>query len=278
VEIRGLERDEFLTAGFASLEEQREIEREDRFPIGNVAESFPAAIVMQLVEEEELSLEQAVAEIAPGLGDERVTIRDLLAGRDTLLMAALIEEVTRRSYEEELRDRVLDPLGLEGTTMATGVLPDPHFDGYSYAGDRPSQRPRKVPDAPIDPGAIADPGPTVSTVGDLGTFFEALLAGSLVGRKQVEEMMEPTRGAGNPGGPGRSRTGHGIFGWELSCGEIWGHAGSRPGYRTLGAASPDGEVSVAFVVNATNVPGETEEAILRAQELAICRALGEDAG
>ncbi len=59
------------------------------------------------------------------------------------------------------------------------------------------------------------------------------------------------------------------------CGEIWGHTGSWPGFRTLGAASGDGDSAVAMVVNATNTSAEAEEAILHAQELAACRALGE---
>lgn len=88
-------------------------------------------------------------------------------------------------------------------------------------------------------------------------------------------MMDTVPGSGSPPGPGTNNAGLGIFGWELPCGEIWGHTGSWPGFRTLGAASDDGDSALAMVVNATNTSDEAEEAILRAQELAACRALGE---
>jgi hypothetical protein len=71
--------------------------------------------------------------------------------------------------------------------------------------------------------------------------------------------------------------GAGIFRWEVSCGDIWGHTGSFPAYRTLGAAAEDGSSAIGMTVNATELPDQAEEAVLDAQALAACRALDEPA-
>ena len=331
VRIKSPDRDELLTAGVASLDPSRAISEGEHSRIASVTKSFTAAITMQLVEEGDLSLDDSVEALTPGLlaAGRRITIRDLLAhtsgvpdyvkseafgeqvssgasltpegvlelvateplefapgteygysDSDNIALGLIIEELTGRSYEDELDARIIDPLGLEQTTLATepGVIPDPHFVGYQFDPEAPAEPPEDVTDVPIDPNGAWASGALISTPDDVATFFEGLLAGRLVGLEQVEQMMETTPGGGSPPGPGRNRAGLGIFGWEVSCGEVWGHTGSFPGFRTLGAASADGKSAIAVFVNATEVPAELDEAILDAEELAICRALGEEAG
>ena len=80
LEIQGPEASEFLTAGSASLEDERPLLPEDRFRIASVTKAFTAAVVMELVEEGALSLDETVEQLAPGLlaeGDS-ITVRHLL--------------------------------------------------------------------------------------------------------------------------------------------------------------------------------------------------------
>ncbi len=193
---------------------------------------------------------------------------------DNIALGLIIEEVTGNSFEQELRSRMLEPLELDETTLATSLeFPNPHAQGYQYSEDG-SGEPENVTDIPLDPNGAWASGALISTPGDVSRFFGALLGGDLVPDEQLEDMMATVPGAGDPPGPGTNNAGLGIFGWEISCGEIWGHTGSWPGFRTLGAASDDGDSAVAMVVNATETSDQAEEAILRAQELAACRALG----
>ena len=124
--------------------------------------------------------------------------------------------------------------------------------------------------------------PTIVAVIELALVFTLFGDGLVVERElpadQLEEMMETTPGAGSPAGPGTNNAGLGIFKWAVPCGEIWGHTGSFPGYRTLGAATEDGSGAIGMTVNATGLPEEAEQAVLRVQELATCRALGEPVG
>ena len=194
---------------------------------------------------------------------------------DNIALGLIIEQVTGNSFEEELQARILEPLGLDETTLATSLeFPKPHAQGYQY-DDQGSGSPENVTDAPIDPNGAWASGALISTPADVSTFFAALLGGDLVPEDELREMMKTVPGAGSPPGPGTNNAGLGLFGWEISCGEIWGHTGSWPGYRTLGAASDSGEGAIGMVVNATNLPKEAEDAVLSAQELAACRALGE---
>ena len=113
----------------------------DRFDIGSTGKTFVATVVLQLVEEGRLSLDDSVERWLPGKidGGRRVLIRNLLnhtsgltvtpSGRITVinppgtvygysntdfgLLEAIVAEVTGRRPGQEVRDRIVDPLGLE---------------------------------------------------------------------------------------------------------------------------------------------------------------------
>ncbi len=198
---------------------------------------------------------------------------------DNIVLGLMIEAVTGNSFEDELNTRILEPLALDDTSLATTFdFPEPHAQGYQYDPESDSAVPEDVTDVPIDPNGAWASGALISTPADVATFFGALLGGELVPADQLEEMMKTTPGAGSPAGPGTNNAGLGIFKWAVPCGEIWGHTGSFPGYRTLGAATEDGSGAIGMTVNATGLPEEAEQAVLRVQELATCRALGEPVG
>jgi len=47
-----------------------------------------------------------------------------------------------------------------------------------------------------------------------------------------------------------------------------------PGHQAFGAATPDGCGALAMMANATEISEQANEALVYAQELAACRALG----
>jgi D-alanyl-D-alanine carboxypeptidase len=87
-------------------------------------------------------------------------------------------------------------------------------------------------------------------------------------------MKKTVAGEGRPPGPGIKHGGLGIFSYELPCGVVWGHTGQFPGYQAFGAAAPDGRAALAMMVNATDISKQADEAMVHAQQLAACRALG----
>ena len=326
LEIQSSEGSEFLTAGSASLEDERPLTPEDSFRIASVTKALTAAVVMELVEEGALSLDDTVEQWTPGLlaeGDS-ITVRHLLghtsgladytkdenfieafvAGEDmtpqrvvsfvsseplafepgttyeysdtdNIVLGIIVEAATGRSYEQELSSRVLYPMELRSTVLPNSPeMPEPHADGYQYDPESEgAEEPENLTIA-FDPSAAGASGALVSTPSDLSRFFGGLLSGELIGEDTLEQMKETLAGEGSPSGPGTKRAGLGIFSYELPCGEVWGHTGQFPGYQAFGAATPDGSGALAIMANATQISEEANEALVYAQELAVCRALG----
>jgi D-alanyl-D-alanine carboxypeptidase len=126
----------------------------------------------------------------------------------------------------------------------------------------------------LDPCATWASGALVSTPSNLSRFFGDLLSGQRIGEDELEQIKEAVEGEGSPPGPGTKWAGLVIFGYELPCGSVWGHTGSFPGYQTFGAATQDGSGALAMMATATDVSEQANEALVEAQELAACRALG----
>lgn len=87
-----------VVSGVADTESGRPMRGDDRFRIGSLTKPYVATVVMQLAEEDVLSLDDSVEKWAPGLlpNGEEIAVRDLLGHRSGL-------------YEYEEDPRVLKP-------------------------------------------------------------------------------------------------------------------------------------------------------------------------
>ncbi|GAA3473332.1 serine hydrolase domain-containing protein [Nonomuraea roseola] len=163
----------------------------------------------------------------------------------------LIEKVTGRSYTEEMKRRILRPLGLKGTVVPGDKtqLPGPHAHGYYRAQDG-----RVADISRQNLSLLAGAGDLISTTQDLHTFFSALNGGKLLPAELLAEMRKPHPKMGY---------GLGLFVQDLgpNCGSVYQHNGSPPhGYGTLMYSSPDGKktltASVTWVDSATRGPAK----------------------
>jgi D-alanyl-D-alanine carboxypeptidase len=176
-----------------------------------------------------------------------------------IILGMVIEKVTGRPWDTEVRDRILRPLGLRHTYWPglAASLPAPHAEGYlSFAEDG-------LVDVTVarDAYAASSAGGLVSTSADLSRFFTALVGGRLLRRAELAEMERtvPVTGTLARLWPG-ARDGLGIFSRPLSCGGIyWTHAGDMPGYMTRNGFSTDGRRGV--VVSMSSEPTESFESI-----------------
>lgn len=124
---------------------------------------------------------------------------------DNIVLGMIVEAATGRSYEEELRSLVLEPMELQATVLPEGsAMPEPHAQGYQYElGSEGGGEPEDVTTA-LDPSAAGASGALVSTPVDLSRFFGGLLGGELVGEDTLEQMKETLAGEGSPPVPGRN--------------------------------------------------------------------------
>ncbi|NBM14265.1 serine hydrolase [Streptomyces sp. GC420] len=191
---------------------------------------------------------------APGARHSFSTTNDVLA-------ALIVEKVGGRSYEDEVRDRIIGPLGLKATSHpGNGVrLPRPSSRGYSRLF--PSQ-PDRIDDVTEVNGSQGwGSGDIISSAADLNRFYGALMRGRLLPPRQLKEMKTTVD---NPDFPGASY-GLGIERFELGCGTtLWYHDGGMAGWLTLAATTEDGRHQLTLDYNA-NWGAETILPIVNAE-------------
>ncbi|MDQ2587944.1 serine hydrolase domain-containing protein [Saccharothrix yanglingensis] len=156
-----------------------------------------------------------------------------------VLARLLIEQVAGRPYAEEMRRRILRPLGLRGTVTpgASPEIPGPHARGYHRYEDGGQWKTVDV--TRQNPSWISSAGDMISTTKDLHTFFSALQSGKLLPAPLLAEMRTP-----HPGSEGFfGRYGLGLYVQDTGpdcVGTLLNHNGSVNGYAALMYSTPDG--------------------------------------
>ncbi|HZM74220.1 MAG TPA: serine hydrolase domain-containing protein [Candidatus Limnocylindrales bacterium] len=161
-----------------------------------------------------------------------------------VIVGMIIEQVTGRSWGDEVTERIIRPLRLRETVVPQGPqLPEPHAVGYYWDGETG----QFLDVTMMDPSWAAASGSMISTVHDLGVFWRAVGRGRLLPPEQVKQMRT-TVPMNDPERP-TAAYGLGIGSVELSCGGLyWSHHGGLPGYSTRNAVSDDGRASVVISV------------------------------
>ncbi|MFE0046744.1 serine hydrolase domain-containing protein [Streptomyces albireticuli] len=160
-----------------------------------------------------------------------------------VLAGMILEKAGGRPYEDEVRDRIIRPLGLKNTSNpGNGIhLPRPSGRGYSKLFRPESDRIDDVTEMNGSQGR-AD-GDIISTAGDLNRFYSALLRGRLLPPKQLKAMRTVPATSSKPYGLGLQR-------FATSCGaEVWGHGGGMVGWLSMAVTSADGRHQLAFNFN-----------------------------
>ncbi|WP_053227254.1 serine hydrolase domain-containing protein [Solirubrobacter soli] len=159
-----------------------------------------------------------------------------------VLLGMIAERVDGRPIATQMRERIFTPAHLRHTTFESGSrIAGRHAHGYE--------------NGPADVTALNQTwswtaGAIVSTVDDVARFYRALLGGKLLAPAQKRELLTPPAALQLPFGPG-VMTGYttGVFRMQLPCGEVWGHDGGTPGYRTFTLHSADARKQVVVMTN-----------------------------
>ena len=177
-----------------------------------------------------------------------------------ILAGMIVERVTGRTWQVEVRDRIVEPLALRGTYDPYDApgLRGPHARGY---------------DQFTDGGPLVDvtllnhtwagaAGSLVSTTRDISRFLRALRRGQLLRPAEMAEMQRTVLATSlQPVLPGL-RYGLGLMQFPTSCGEIlWSHFGDTFGYSTRTAVSDDGDRGLVVSLT-TNLAGEASLDVL----------------
>lgn len=186
---------------------------------------------------------------------------------DYVLAGMVITAVTGRPWGDEVRDRIIGPLGLADTSVpgTDPTLPQPHPNGYLTQGDR------LVDITEMSPTAADAAGAMLSSARDLTRFMQALLGGELLPPGLLDRMRLPSdRGSLL-----------GVAGWgagmmvvplpEGCDGPAYGVGGGVSGYTGLVFGTGRGERRVAVGLNTTsNDPTGQTRPLLAIAAAALC--------
>ncbi len=146
--------------------------------------AYAADPAMPFSREEALAImRQHPADFSPGTQTH-------YSNSNTYLLGLIIEQVTGQTAGEAITERIIDPLGLTGTSFpTTPEMPAPYAHGYEAPapGDPLRDVTRSNPDIPWTAGAM------ISTLADVHTWASALANGTLLGADLQQERL-----AGNP--------------------------------------------------------------------------------
>jgi len=161
-----------------------------------------------------------------------------------LLAGLVIKKVTGNSYGDEVRARVIEPLGLHGTYMpgTDPTVPQPSSRAYSNFFT-PTGKIYDVTE--MNPSWANSAGEIISNPGDLNRFYSALLRGEVLPAKQLAEMKVTF-----PAPMVEGDYGLGVYVRKLTCGvEVWGHSGGLHGSNSEAVTTADGKHSLALNFN-----------------------------
>jgi D-alanyl-D-alanine carboxypeptidase len=162
----------------------------------------------------------------------------------------IIERLTGNTYYDELRKRVLEPLGL-GNTVPTDSRRVPGLV-QGYAG---VNNPFQLPEAVIADGQFAiNPqfewtgGGIASTAEDLARWGWLLYEGRAFDPSLLPTMLDAVESRLGP----NVGYGLGVIVRPTPLGVSWGHSGFFPGYLAEMAYFPDHRVCIAVQVNSSD--------------------------
>ena len=248
---------------------------DDPLVIGSVTKTFVAAVILQLAEEGRLGLDDALGEHLPNLSSVNgmITIRQLLdhtsgladvfndttrkgledhpehawttpevfktlhapwyqpgegwayANTNYFLLGLIIERITGASLEDELQARFFGPLGLAHTRVLTGAADD------------------GGPLAPAWATIFWASGAMTASAADLAEWGDALYDGTVLSESSAGSMIKLNR---DDYGLGSQRI-------EVPGAVGFGHTGMLNTYTTMLLYLPKQDVTVALLVNRTEV-------------------------
>jgi D-alanyl-D-alanine carboxypeptidase len=177
------------------------------------------------------------------------------------MLGLVLEQVTDETIGELYRERIIEPLGLEGTSFpdrADNSLPDRHAQGYTFFGQSSGGEPANATDWNPSWGWTA--GAMSSTVEDLLAYGRALGTGEgLLPHEQQTEHLDSFVSDVPPLNQTPLK-GNLAYGLGLANEHGWiGHNGSIAGYNTYLFYHPELDAVVAVEVNSDIVSGDCPE-------------------
>jgi len=266
--------------GYRQISGKVKNEKDTKFRIGSITKMFTATMILQLIEEQKLTMETKLGAYFPKLPNaNEITIAQMLthhsglynftdgpylefhtkpktqqeildimatqtpefkpgekgaySNTNFILLGYILEKITGKSYEENLKSRITGKLKLKNTYVGEKIDPKKN-EAFSYSFNGLSWIVEDETDMSLPGGA----GAIVSDNTDLLKFIEALFAGKLISQNSLAQMTTIKDGYGM-----------GIFQVPFYERKGFAHTGGIDGFSSSLAYFPAEKLSVALLTN-----------------------------
>ncbi|WP_223607995.1 serine hydrolase [Chryseobacterium sp. OSA05B] len=156
-----------------------------------------------------------------------------------LLLGYIIEDITGKSYEENLKMRILDRVGMHDTYCEKDQTQySKRTQSYKFDGENWSKEPDTHPSFTFATGDI------VSTTEDVSKLMHELFKGNLLSQNSLEQMTKTND---------QTIIGYGLFKTPFYNKTGYGHTGRIDEFHSGVAYLPEDNFSMAVLANGTNV-------------------------
>ncbi|RXR20597.1 class A beta-lactamase-related serine hydrolase [Flavobacterium amnicola] len=152
------------------------------------------------------------------------------------ILGRIIEDVTKKTYAENLENRIIKKAQLQNTLLSPKV-DTKNNESYSYNFLDDQWTKINEWDMSLAFGA----GDIVSTSSDLTKFFHALFSGILVKKTSLDEMTKLEQSYGK-----------GLLTLPFGERKFYGHTGGIEGFRSVIGYYPAEKLGVSLIVNGDN--------------------------
>jgi CubicO group peptidase (beta-lactamase class C family) len=188
-----------------------------------------------------ITKDEMLALIAKATPDFEPDSKQSYSNSGYFLLGLILEKLTRKTYEQALKERINSKVGLKDTYTAIGNIDVNKNESLTYmnlGGDW-------KPVAETHPSILFGAGAIVSTPNDLAKFIEALFDGKIVSKESLDQMKTIREGDG---------LGLGMESQTFAGKTFYGHAGGGDNYGAWMTYQPEEKLAVVYTTNAKVYP------------------------
>jgi len=153
------------------------------------------------------------------------------------LLGCIIEEVTKKSYADNLNERIIAKINLKNTYYKPSKIETAFNESYSYMFD--GTKWEEIPE--WDNNMAFAAGAITSNPADLTRFMRALFKGELISDKSLELMKTL-----------KDSYGMALVQFPFGQRKFFGHTGGIENFRAVVGYNPEDELGVSLIVNGDN--------------------------
>ena len=175
------------------------------------------------------------------------------------LLGLIVERAGGAPYRDQLRKRLLAPVGMNDTGLdQDGLILPRRAQGYDPDGDAVQASRSESMTVPWAAGSM------YSTTGDLLKWEKALFGGKVLSAESLRLMTTPNPVSWQPRGDGRYGYALGLGVLEQAGKRIIVHQGGIEGFNTSLACAPDPQITVVVLGNENGeAPGKVGAALMK---------------